>query len=102
TEATLRAELCQQMQFMVSSGCPNLSFNLGTFDGFDEIPTETLLNEEGELTTKGITGTSGASTINQLNVVYAWPVLTNILYLVTSPHAANGTMPLFATITWQN
>ena len=102
TEATLRAKLCQQMQFMVASGCPNLSFNLGTYEGFDRVPTDEILNGDGRLKWTGITGTSGTSTINQLNVVYAWPVLTNILYLVTSPHAANGTMPLFATITWQN
>ncbi|WP_025090659.1 TadE/TadG family type IV pilus assembly protein [Brucella intermedia] len=98
----LRNELCQQMQFMVASGCPNLSFNLGTYEGFGQVPTDTILDEEGKLTRTGITGTSGTSTINQLNVVYAWPVLTNILYLMQSPHAAGGTMPLFATLTWQN
>ncbi|PQA72591.1 TadE/TadG family type IV pilus assembly protein [Brucella oryzae] len=98
----LRTELCQQMQFMVAAGCPNLSFNLGTYEGFDKVPTDGLLDEAGRLTWAGITGKSGTSTINQLNVVYAWPVLTNILYLVKSPHAAGGTMPLFATLTWQN
>ncbi len=102
SEEALRTELCQQMQFMVAAGCPNLSFNLGTYDGFDKVPTDDILDEEGRLTRTGISGTSGTSTINQLNVVYAWPLLTNILYLVKSPHAAGGTMPLFATVTWQN
>jgi len=102
SEEALRTELCQQMQFMVAAGCPNLSFNLGTYDGFDKVPTDEILDDEGRLTRTGIAGTSGTSAINQLNVVYAWPVLTNILYLVKSPHAAGGTMPLFATITWQN
>lgn len=102
SEEALRTELCQQMQFMVAAGCPNLSFNLGTYDGFDKVPTDDILDVEGRLTRTGISGTSGTSTINQLNVVYAWPLLTNILYLVKSPHAAGGTMPLFATVTWQN
>ncbi|KXO79362.1 TadE/TadG family type IV pilus assembly protein [Brucella anthropi] len=102
SEEALRKELCQQMQFMVASGCPNLSFNLGTYEGFGRVPTDKILDDEGRLTRTGITGTSGTSTINQLNVVYAWPVLTNILYLIESPHAAGGTMPLFATLTWQN
>ncbi|MFK0683937.1 TadE/TadG family type IV pilus assembly protein [Ochrobactrum sp. BD67] len=102
SEEALRTELCQQMQFMVAAGCPNLSFNLGTYDGFDKVPTDDILDDEGRLTRTGISGTSGTSTINQLNVVYAWPLLTNILYLVKSPHAAGGTMPLFATVTWQN
>ncbi len=79
---------------MVASGCPNLSFNLGTYEGFGRVPTDKILDDEGKLTRTGITGTSGTSTINQLNVVYAWPVLTNILYLIESPHAAGGTMPL--------
>ncbi|MHC5231549.1 TadE/TadG family type IV pilus assembly protein [Brucella sp. LJL56] len=102
SEETLRTELCQQMQFMVAQDCPNLSFNLGTYEGFDKVPTDQILDGEGKLTRTGFTGTSGTSTINQLNVVYAWPVLTNILYLIGSPHAAGGTMPLFATLTWQN
>lgn len=102
SEEALRTELCQQMQFMVAAGCPNLSFNLGTYDGFDKVPTDDILDDEGRLTRTGISGASGTSTINQLNVVYAWPLLTNILYLVKSPHAAGGTMPLFATVTWQN
>lgn len=102
SEERLRTELCQQMQFMVAQGCPNLSFSFGTYDGFAKVPTDGLLDQDGKLTTQGITEASGTSTINQLNVVYAWPVLTNILYLVNSPHAAGGTMPLFATITWQN
>ncbi|WP_448786573.1 TadE/TadG family type IV pilus assembly protein [Brucella intermedia] len=38
----LRNELCQQMQFMVASGCPNLSFNLGTYEGFGQVPTDTF------------------------------------------------------------
>lgn len=102
SEEALRTELCQQMQFMVATGCPNLSLNLGTYDGFGKVPTDQILNDEGRLTRTGIIGASGTSTINQLNVVYAWPVLTNILYLIESPHAAGGTMPLFATLTWQN
>ncbi|MBQ0710843.1 MULTISPECIES: TadE/TadG family type IV pilus assembly protein [unclassified Ochrobactrum] len=102
SEEALRTELCQQMQFMVASGCPNLSFNLGTYEGFANVPTDKILDDEGRLIQTGVTGTSGTSTINQLNVVYAWPVLTNILYLAKSPHAAGGTMPLFATLTWQN
>ncbi|OIS93107.1 TadE/TadG family type IV pilus assembly protein [Brucella cytisi] len=102
SEEVLRTALCQQIQFMVAAGCPNLSFNLGAYEGFAKVPTDGLLDRDGKLTTKGITGTSGTSTINQLNVVYAWPVLTNILYLIESPHAAGGTMPLFATLTWQN
>ncbi|MEJ5020814.1 TadE/TadG family type IV pilus assembly protein [Ochrobactrum vermis] len=102
SEESLRTELCQQMQFMVAKDCPNLSFNLGTYEGFNAVPTDQILDSEGKLTRAGITGTSGTSTINQLNVVYAWPVLTNILYLIESPHAAGGTMPLFATLTWQN
>ena len=102
SEGTLRTELCQQMQFMVAQGCPNLSLNLGTYEGFDKVPIDQILDGEGKLTRTGIIGTSGTSTINQLNVVYAWPVLTNILYLIENPHAAGGTMPLFATLTWQN
>ncbi|MCH4541184.1 hypothetical protein [Ochrobactrum sp. A-1] len=90
------------MQFMVASGCPNLSLNLGTYEGFDKVPTDKILDEKGKLTQTGIIGTSGTSTINQLNVVYAWPVLTNILYMMESPYKADGTMPLFATLTWQN
>ncbi|WP_139975047.1 TadE/TadG family type IV pilus assembly protein [Ochrobactrum sp. CGA5] len=102
SEETLRNELCQQMQFMVAADCPNLSFNLGTYEGFARVPTDKILDDKGKLTQTGIIGASGTSTINQLNVVYAWPVLTNILYMVQSPYSAGGTMPLFATLTWQN
>jgi len=102
TETRIQTMLCDQIQFMVKAGCEGLSFNLGTYSGFASVPTTGILTAGGDLARTGISGTSGTSTINQLNVLYRWPVLTNILYLTDSTDAKRGTMPLFSTLTWQN
>ncbi len=102
TQTKIQTMLCDQIQFMVKAGCEGLSFNLGTYSGFGLVPTTGILNADGDLARTGISGTNGTSTINQLNVLYHWPVLTNILYLTDSADAKRGTMPLFSTLTWQN
>ncbi|MBJ6132584.1 pilus assembly protein [Ochrobactrum sp. Q0168] len=102
TDTRIRTMLCDQIQFMVKTGCEGLTFNLGTYSGFASVPTTGILTDEGDLARTGISGTNGTSTINQLNVLYRWPVLTNILYMIDSADAKRGTMPLFSTLTWQN
>ena len=102
TQTKIQTMLCDQIQFMVKTGCEGLTFNLGTYSGFSTVPTTGILSADGDLTRTGISGTNGTSTINQLNVLYRWPVLTNILYLTDSADAKRGTMPLFSTLTWQN
>jgi len=102
TQTRIQTMLCDQIQFMVKTGCEGLSFNLGTYSGFASVPTREILTDKGYLSRTGITGTNGTSTINQLNVLYRWPVLTNILYMTDSADAESGTMPLFSTLTWQN
>lgn len=102
TQTRIQTMLCDQIQFMVKTGCEGLSFNLGTYSGFASVPNRDILTDKGYLSRTGITGTNGTSTINQLNVLYRWPVLTNILYMTDSADAESGTMPLFSTLTWQN
>ncbi len=100
TSAAVRAALCQKIQFMVSAGCPGLSVSLASYANFSAVPTTGILDATGHLASTSVSA-GGTSAINQLNVLYRWPVITDVLSLAKSGYTS-AELPLFATLTWQN
>ncbi len=103
TPQLVRDKICNQIQFMVAQGCPNLSINLNHYSSFADVPVTGLVTAQGELALPQVINLGGASTLNQLNVLYRWPTITNIFYLTGSDvKPDNHIIPLFTTMTWQN
>lgn len=102
---TIRNEICEKVSIIRIVGCDNLSINLNNYTSFSQVPVlvQTVINEQGKLVLPSYVNLGGPSTINQLNVLYEWPVMSNILYYLNSEiKTKRRTLPLFATMTWQN
>lgn len=111
TEQDLKAMICEKLEVMVSSDCPNqMIVDLQQYATFQDAAAVSFVIANGEIRpTKnqqvipgGFAVTSGgASTINMLRVFYKWPVMTDFV----SKWMANlndGKTLHFTTITWQN
>lgn len=102
---TIRNEICAKVSIIRIVGCDNLSINLNNYTSFSEVPVkvQTFINKDGKLALPSYVSLGGTSTINQLNVLYEWPVMTNILYYLNpETKLESRTLPLFSTMTWQN
>ncbi len=102
---TIRDEICTKVSIIRIVGCEKLSINLNNYTSFSEVPVrvDTFINEDNTLALPSYVNLGGPSTINQLNVLYEWPVMSNILYYMNPEvKSARRTLPLFSTMTWQN
>lgn len=102
TADKLRTLLCSRIQFMVGQGCPELSFNLTSYTTFAAVPVSNLVDAKGLLVKANTVSPGGSSAINQLNVLYRWPIIVDLLQRLNKDNAPDGRMGLFTTITWQN
>lgn len=103
SSADVRRMICDKIQFMVADDCPNLYINLNNYTRFSDVPVKNLVTKNGELGLPVQINLGGSSTINQINVLYRWPAITNILYLITPGITpADNIIPLFTTMAWQN
>lgn len=104
TPEALKDRICQKIQFIPVVDCEkNLQINLNNYSTFSDVPVKNLVTSNGKLGLPTQINLGGPSTINQLNVLYRWPVLTNILfYLGPKPENGDRVLPLFTTVTWQN
>ena len=99
----IRDKICGKVSIMRIVGCDKLYVNLDSYTSFSEVPVKNLVTKDGHLGLPVRINLGGPSTINQLNVLYRWPVMTNILYYMKPKiEAKDRVLPLFSTITWQN
>lgn len=99
----VRKIICDKIQFMVEKNCPNLSINLNNYNSFAEVPITNLVTKAGYLGLPVTIKLGGPSTINQINVLYRWPAITNIMRMITPGiKPDDNIIPLFTTMTWRN
>ncbi len=103
TPEMVKDRICKKIRFMPVVDCNNLYINLDNYSTFSEVPVKNLVTSNGMLGRPSRINLGGPSTINQINVLYRWPVLTNIFYYF-NPNVENKdrVLPLFTTVTWQN
>jgi hypothetical protein len=102
----VRDRICERMELMVSSGCPELVVDLQSYDTFQEAADKHIdftgsgSNKDIDETGFGIdVGNSGSK--NQLRVFYRWPVMTDFMRKSLST-LKDGKTLLYASVTWQN
>lgn len=102
TEQQLRDMICDDLDIVVSSGCPGLEIDLKRYDTFAEAAGKRITFKEGDIDTTGFSVEPGQSlSKNQLRVFYRWPVMTDLLRKSMS-NLSDGKTLHFATVTWQN
>ncbi|RCS25020.1 pilus assembly protein [Phyllobacterium salinisoli] len=93
--------ICDRLAIFVPSGCPELTANLQTYPSYSIVPKSDIIDAAGRLRGGDIVDPGGPGSINQLNVLYRWPLLTDIMRRQMNS-TGDGKLPLFATNTWQN
>lgn len=101
-ETKLKGMICERIQIMVASGCPELVVDLRQYDTFADAAAVRVKIANGDLDTSGFAVKPGATmSKNMLRVFYRWPVVTN--FVAKSMSNLNGYKTLhFASVTWQN
>jgi Flp pilus assembly protein TadG len=102
TPAGIRDLICNDIEIMVSSGCPGLAIDLKQYTSYGAVPLTIPRKSDGDLNTAGFAVTPGGSgSINQLRVFYRWPVMAPFMryYIADLP---GGNSLLYATLTWKN
>jgi len=101
-EAKLRKIICDDLEIVVSSGCPGLEIDLKRYDTFAEAAAQRIKFKNNDIDTTGFSVEPGQSlSKNQLRVFYRWPVMTDFLRKSMS-NLKDGKTLHFATVTWQN
>lgn len=102
-ETKLHQMICDQIEIIVSDGCPGLEFDLREFATFEEAAkVRTKFTSDGDIDTTGFTVAPGKSlSKNMLRVFYRWPVMTDFMRKSMS-NLKDGKTLHFATVTWQN
>lgn len=98
--------LCDQIQIIVSSGCPGLKFDLREVPNFQTAADLKIVftgpEQSRELAESNFTYSPGRSmTRNTLRVFYEWPVITNFISSSLA-NLAGGKILHYASVTWQN
>ncbi len=102
TPASIRDTICNEIEVLVSTGCPGLELDLREYANFASVPTTIPYTPSGDVNTSGFLITPGGSeTINSLRVFYRWPIMTDFMRsrLSTLP---DGKTLLYSTMTWRN
>ena len=103
TPEMVRNRICNTIRIIPLVDCNNLYINLDNYGTFSDVPVKNLVTNQGMLGLPTQINLGGPSTINQINVLYRWPVLTNIFYYLNpTVKNKNKVLPLFTTVTWQN
>ncbi len=103
TETTLKGWICDELDIIVSSGCPGLEVDLQEYSTFaDAANVRIKYTSDNDIDTSGFAVSPGGSgTKNMLRVFYRWPVITDFMRKYMS-NLKDGKTLLFATVTWQN
>ncbi len=102
-ETELKQLICDDLEIIVSSGCPELEVDLKEYASFAAAAAvKTKITSDNDIDTTGFAVTPGKSgTKNMLRVFYRWPVMTDLMRKSMS-NLKDGKTLLFATVTWQN
>lgn len=103
TETTLKGWICNDLDIIVSTGCPGLEVDLQKYDTFaDAAKVRIKYTADDDIDTSGFAVSPGGSgTKNMLRVFYRWPIITDFMRKYMS-NLKGGKTLLFATVTWQN
>lgn len=102
-EITLKKMICDRLDIVVTSGCPDLVVDLREFPTFAAAAAVRIkLTSDGDIDTTGFAVKPGPSmSKNMLRVFYRWPVITDFMRKSMSNLKGGKTLH-FATTTWQN
>jgi len=102
-EATLKRMICDRLDIVVASGCPELVVDLREFPTFAAAAAVSVrLTSDGDIDTTGFAVRPGPSmSKNMLRVFYRWPIITDFMRKSMSNLKGGKTLH-FATATWQN
>ena len=103
TETSLKKMICDRLDIVVASGCPDLVVDLREFPTFAAAAAVKIkLTTDGDIDTTGFAVKPGPSmSKNMLRVFYRWPVITDFMRKSMSNLKGGKTLH-FATATWQN
>lgn len=95
--------ICDEMQIVVSAGCPGLEVDLRNYPTFEAAAAQRVTyTDDDDLDVSGFSVNLGPSmSKNQLRVFYRWPVMTDFLRKSMS-NLRDGTTLHYASVTWQN
>src|SRR5690606_31525519 len=95
--------ICDELEIVVSDGCPGLLIDLKRHDTFALAAAQRItFTPDNDIDDSAFGIEPGKSeTINQLRVFYRWPVMTDFLRKSMS-NLKDGKTLHFATVTWQN
>jgi len=99
----VRNKICEQIQIVVTTGCPGLLVDLKNYTTFSQAAAVKIkYTSDDDIDDTGFDIKPGKSgTINQLRAFYRWPVMTDLLRKSMSNLKGGNTLH-FASVTWQN
>jgi Flp pilus assembly pilin Flp len=101
-EVAFRTLICDELEIMVPADCPGLHFDLQSYPTFADVPKSIPFASPGVLDTSGFRyEPGGAGTINNLRIIYKWPVYTDMMKARIAG-LKDGRVLLYTTTTWQN
>lgn len=103
TKASLKQLICDDLEILVTAGCPGLEVDLRTYPTFADAAAQRIkFTADDDIDTTGFAVSPGPSmSKNMLRVFYRWPVMTDFLRKSMS-NLKDGKTLHFATVTWQN
>ena len=103
SEERLRGLICDELEIIVSAGCPGLEVDLREFQTFEQAAALRIeFTADGDIDTSDFEVAPGRSmTKNTLRVFYRWPVMTDFMRRSMS-NLKDGKTLHFASVTWQN
>lgn len=102
TDASVYNAICDEIEMMVATNCPELVIDLQTYTSYGAIPLAIPRLSNGDLNSAGFgVSPGGPGTINQIRVFYRWPIMADFMrkYLSELP---GGKTLLYSTLTWKN
>ena len=101
-QATFRELICDELEVFVADDCPHLHFDLQNYPRFADVPTAVPFSGPGVIDTSGFRyDPGGAGSINNLRIIYEWPVMTDLMKSRMAGLEGGRTL-LYSTTTWQN
>lgn len=99
----VRNLICEQLEIVVSDGCPGLLIDLKPHETFGQAAAVRIkFTPDNDIDDSEFSIKPGKSeAINQLRVFYKWPVMTDFLRKSMS-NLKDGKTMHFATVTWKN
>ncbi|MEM0898855.1 MAG: TadE/TadG family type IV pilus assembly protein [Pseudomonadota bacterium] len=97
-QSAFRTRFCQEIEIMVPDSCPDLHIDISQYATFSAVPNQVpdLSDPSNFQFDPG-----GRGTINQMRIVYEWPIITDLMKKHMSPYD-NGKALLYSTTTWRN